>query len=245
MGERSIASSVQDPAYRLRTLYVIRDDRSHANHPFAPSAIGVYEARDLEERLRAGDGFLGVFEDRLKPLVMGIANRYARHHPCEEIYADVAHRVWRSLDSFDWSGKLSGWVGTIARNAAINANRPLSSRATFVPIADGFEVGGVVVPVEPVVLRGQGYRAVRDALDRALVALPSEQAAVLRLVDIEERPYEDVACAMGVPVGTVKSRLFRARRAVRSFLLRSDRALIEDVLYGGLPAPGCPQGDAR
>src|SRR5207245_6087864 len=59
---------------------------------------------------------------------------------------------------------------------------------------------------------------VRD-LDRAIARLPSEQRAVLLLVTLEEMSYEEVARALGIPIGTVMSRLSRAREKLRMMML--------------------------
>jgi RNA polymerase sigma-70 factor (ECF subfamily) len=53
------------------------------------------------------------------------------------------------------------------------------------------------------------------ALDRALATLPEEQRAVLLLVAVEEMSYADIAAALGIPVGTVMSRLSRGRERLR------------------------------
>jgi RNA polymerase sigma-70 factor (ECF subfamily) len=59
---------------------------------------------------------------------------------------------------------------------------------------------------------------VRD-LDRAIARLPAEQAAVLLLVTLEEMSYEEVAHTLGIPIGTVMSRLSRAREKLRAMML--------------------------
>jgi RNA polymerase sigma-70 factor (ECF subfamily) len=59
---------------------------------------------------------------------------------------------------------------------------------------------------------------VRD-LDRAIARLPTEQRSVLLLVTLEEMSYEEVARALGVPIGTVMSRLSRAREKLRLMML--------------------------
>jgi RNA polymerase sigma-70 factor (ECF subfamily) len=59
---------------------------------------------------------------------------------------------------------------------------------------------------------------VRD-LDRAIARLPADQRAVLLLVTLEEMSYEDVARALAIPIGTVMSRLSRAREKLRLMML--------------------------
>jgi RNA polymerase sigma-70 factor (ECF subfamily) len=59
---------------------------------------------------------------------------------------------------------------------------------------------------------------VRD-LDRAISRLPADQRAVLLLVTLEEMSYEEVALTLGIPIGTVMSRLSRAREKLRAMML--------------------------
>jgi RNA polymerase sigma-70 factor, ECF subfamily len=64
---------------------------------------------------------------------------------------------------------------------------------------------------------------VRD-LDRAIARLPAEQSAVLLLVTLEEMSYDEVARALGIPIGTVMSRLSRAREKLRGMMLGQSAA---------------------
>lgn len=73
---------------------------------------------------------------------------------------------------------------------------------------------------------------VRPAIDRAVDELPEPHRSVLVLVDIEGQSYEEAGAILGVPIGTVRSRLFRARRAVQSVLIEHAR----DMGIGGRAA---------
>ena len=63
-------------------------------------------------------------------------------------------------------------------------------------------------------------RSLADAIERALRSLPPRLQVVAMLALIEERPYAEIADALDVPIGTVKSRVFRATRALRNELTR-------------------------
>ena len=69
-------------------------------------------------------------------------------------------------------------------------------------------------------------------LAAALAALPAEHREVLLLVAWADLSYEEVALALQIPIGTVRSRLSRARRMVRSMLARVDRTDHEELSHG-------------
>jgi RNA polymerase sigma-70 factor (ECF subfamily) len=75
---------------------------------------------------------------------------------------------------------------------------------------------------------------VRRAVRRAVDDLPEPHRSILVLVDLEERTYEEAAAILGVPIGTVRSRLFRARRTVQEALL----TYAEDMGLGAPRRPG-------
>jgi RNA polymerase sigma-70 factor (ECF subfamily) len=72
-------------------------------------------------------------------------------------------------------------------------------------------------------------------LEAALAALPVEQRAVVVLADVEGLPYEEIALTLGLPLGTVKSRLARARMRLRTLLESDPRARELLGLSGRLP----------
>jgi len=69
---------------------------------------------------------------------------------------------------------------------------------------------------------------VRPAIDRAIAALPEPHHSILVLIDLEDHSYEEAAALLDVPVGTVRSRLFRARRMIQEALI----AYAEDAGFG-------------
>lgn len=75
-----------------------------------------------------------------------------------------------------------------------------------------------------------------DAIDQAIVALPDAFRDVVLLVDVNDQPYEAAAKTLGVPVGTVRSRLFRARRLLQEALIdhAKDAGLVRPVINAAL-----------
>ncbi|MEA2952228.1 MAG: hypothetical protein QOF19_3440 [Alphaproteobacteria bacterium] len=136
--------------------------------------------------------------------------RYARaltHNAdtADDLVQDTLVRALRSEHLFH-GGELRSWLYTILTNLNRNRLRSLARRPTLMPIGDndapdasGPEAGG------------------RD-IERALAGLVEDQRAALLLVVLEGLSYREVAEVQGVPIGTVMSRLARARLQIKAYL---------------------------
>lgn len=111
------------------------------------------------------------------------------------------------------------WLFTILRNLHIDRLRQNRRRGTTVELDDD---GASVAPEQD---HGMGVRDVLAALD----LLPEDQRASMLLVGVEDLSYEDAAKVLGVPVGTVMSRLSRGRRRLRALLEGARAPLIRRV----------------
>jgi RNA polymerase sigma-70 factor (ECF subfamily) len=141
--------------------------------------------------------------------------RYARALTGERFLADdlVQDTLERALAKFSlWrtTGRLESWLLTMMHNVFINQIRSRASRPPETLLDD--------TTVEPVVRGAQSDRLELRDLDNALNALPPEQREVLLLVTLEELSYEETARILDLPVGTVMSRLSRARDRLRQLL---------------------------
>ena len=123
----------------------------------------------------------------------------------DDLVQDTLVRALRAEHLF-LGGDVRSWLYTILTNLNRNRLRSLSRRPTLMPIEDndavelaGPEAGG------------------RD-IERALATLVDEQRAALLLVVLEGLTYREVAQVQGVPIGTVMSRLARARAQVKAYL---------------------------
>jgi RNA polymerase sigma-70 factor (ECF subfamily) len=127
-------------------------------------------------------------------------------HLAEEVLQETMLTVWKSGASFRGASKATTWILGIARNQA----HSLLHR----------EKKGERLPEDP---KGEPDPAEVAEIDvrvtRALQTLSSEQQEVLHLVFYEEMSLADAAAVLGIPEGTVKSRLFYARKALAKELL--------------------------
>jgi RNA polymerase sigma-70 factor (ECF subfamily) len=135
----------------------------------------------------------------------------------EELVQETLLAVWRKAHLFDPTrASAAAWIFTIARNLRIDAARR-TGRATFVDVADHDEIDDSP-DGEALLLAGEREVRVRAAL----AALPPEQADVVRLTYFTDKPQVEIARDLGIPLGTVKSRLRLAANRLRA-LLEADR----------------------
>lgn len=159
------------------------------------------EARRLIQRRRYDDALeqlLNSFEDKIFRMAVMMLRDPSR---AEEVTQDVFLKIWRALPAYDGRASVSTWVYTIARNTCLSAARSATYRRTS-PLDDNAE------------------RAVANhihgdlSLAQCVAALPEVERRVITLFYWEDRSIRDVALALDLPEGTVKSHLHRARKAL-------------------------------
>jgi RNA polymerase sigma-70 factor, ECF subfamily len=129
----------------------------------------------------------------------------------EDLAQETLLMVWRKAALFDpGRAQVSTWIFTIARNLRTDARRKERDPQT---VAEFFDRAADPLPSEHLL------SAERDALvRRALTQLPAEQAEALRLSFYEDRPHSEIAGLLGLPLGTVKSRVRLAMARLRTLV---------------------------
>ena len=181
-------------------------------------------------RLRARDErafqeLVAEYGDRVFNLVLRMVGDRAE---AEDIAQEVFVTVWKSIDTFRGEAKLSTWLLRIAANHAKNRIKYLARRATDkggldeAPEAAMADLGKAPAQAHVTLARGGagGGRARARALEQAIASLDEDHRLVLVLRDIEELAYEEICEITGLPEGTVKSRIHRARLALKERLAR-------------------------
>ena len=138
--------------------------------------------------------------------------RYARalvgdRATADDLVQDTLERAWAKLHLYRRGTDLRAWLFTVMHN--VHVNRVRAARPTD-PLDDEMP--------ELAQRASQGDSLVVRDLERAIARLPEEQRAVLLLVMLEGRSYREVADIQGVPIGTVMSRLARARAHIKASL---------------------------
>jgi len=139
-----------------------------------------------------------------------------------DLCQDVFLRVFRTLSSFRGQSALRTWIYRIAVNQASNRRRWWSRRhcGEQVSLDEHLRTFGDVVSRQDVQPdRLLASRETAEKIWQALARLPFDQRTVLILREVDGLRYEEIAFTLNVAVGTVKSRLTRARQALRADLV--------------------------
>ncbi len=138
----------------------------------------------------------------------------------EDLVQDTMLKAYRSRTSFQPGTNARAWLLTILRNTFINAYHRRKREPVAMDI-EAMESSLRPRPDDPAAADGAFLdHIVDERILQALDALPQEFREVLVLSDVENLPYAEIAQALDLPLGTVKSRLFRARRLMRAELYR-------------------------
>lgn len=182
------------------------------------------EERALVAAARGGDARAMT---RLLQLVSDPALRFGKgfcrdEHDAQEVMQDVLTSLVRSLGTFRGESALTTWAYTVARNACLRRRRrrahaPVALESLDAREGDGaraFEVPDQAEDPE----RRYERRQLTEVVERAIRALPTAQREVLMLRDVEGMPAAEVGRVLGIGERAVKSRLHRARIAMREAL---------------------------
>jgi RNA polymerase sigma-70 factor (ECF subfamily) len=173
------------------------------------------EDADLVARAKGGDrrAFDALVERHL-PRVWRVVYRVLRHREdTEDVVQEVFVTAHRSLREFRGDAKLSTWLHRIAVTRAINHAERASERVrrTSEPI----EAAGEPASTAPTPLHALEAKELRRRLADCLDKVPETWRAVLALRDAEQMAYEEIAAVLGLALGTVRSRLARARQMLQ------------------------------
>jgi RNA polymerase sigma-70 factor (ECF subfamily) len=175
------------------------------------------EERELVARHAAGDrsAFDEIYS-RYSGLVFHLALRLlGSREEALDIAQDVFLRIHRHLAGFRGASSLRTWIYRITLNQCRNQGKRF--RPVSVPVGDGEDERPIADPAagpEELAMRHEFTERVK----RALGSVPDEFREALVLRDLEDLSYEEIAGVLGVPLGTVRSRIARGRERLRCLL---------------------------
>ena len=199
-------------------------DRVEQGDPVQTADDGAHPLdQELVARVQQGDqAAFALLVRRYQHRVAGLIGRYiADWSECQDVAQETFLRAYRAIGSFRGDSQFYTWLHRIAVNTAKNhlvaSRRRPPGEDIDVLDAEQFDAGGRLrdsdTP-EHELLRHE----VELAVQRAVEALPNELREAITLREVEGMSYEDIATRMGCPIGTVRSRIFRAREAIDEVL---------------------------
>jgi len=155
------------------------------------------------------------FEAELLPQLrslFGAAYRMTGNaHDAEDLVQETFLRAYRALDRFQSGSNARAWLHTILQRVRTDAFRRKRRRPETVELLGE---GPAIAPAQDALASG------REDLERALLGLPETFRTAVVLRDVQELSYAEIAATLGVPVGTVMSRIHRGRSLLREALSR-------------------------
>ena len=139
------------------------------------------------------------------------------HDDALDASQDAFIRAWRSIGRFDTDAPFFPWYATILRNVCFSR---LRKRGRQLPAELTDSHADASQDADPVWLAERNER--RDRVWRAILALPDAQREIIVMSHFQNLKYQQMADALGIPIGTVMSRLYNARRALRERLAHDE-----------------------
>ena len=186
---------------------------------FFKKVIAAVDSRSPDERFR---------DDALPhlPAVARFAVSLTRDEAdADDLVQETFLRAFRAWDQFVPGTECRAWLFTICRNTYLRTK----SREQVVAACDDPELEALAAAAIHTSAQEQRLEGVWDrvdvmpAVERAIAELPDAFREVVVLVDLEEQSYEDASRVLNVPIGTVRSRLFRGRRLLQERLINYAR----------------------
>jgi RNA polymerase sigma-70 factor, ECF subfamily len=179
---------------------------------------------------QAGQPLAG-FEELAMPLFDSLYNfaRWLAHNSndAEDLVQETYLKALRSFGSFQPGTNFRAWIFQILRNTFLSSCSKLERRMTVAMDSeeDGPELAVENVTPETILMNRSNSQLVQRAIDD----LPVHYRETLLLCEVEEMSYQEIAEILSIPIGTVMSRLARARKAVRE-IVHSEQVFAEAAL---------------
>ena len=166
--------------------------------------------------------------------VYGLCYRFTGNPAdAEDLTQDVFLKVYSNLASFDTTrGSLQVWITTMTRNLLVdNFRRTRNQRATS-SLDDGWEFADELKPVDRLVASGPSpheaaaKKELAKMVQAALTQVSTELREAVILRDLQDMDYKEIAQVLGIPEGTVKSRISRGRAELARLLERNKREVM-------------------
>ena len=177
-------------------------------------------ASDRELVAIAVDGFDGSFEELVRryqrPIAAYVYRMVGNYESALDLTQEIFIKVYNSLSRYRAEFKFSTWIYKIAHNAAVDHLRRTSTREQSLVL--GTESDSFELPIESAHLTPEQEserKERRGEIESVVRALPANYRELIILRHSQDLSYEEIVEVTGLPLGTVKNRLFRAREMMR------------------------------
>ena len=190
----------------------------------------------------------------LLPRLLGVARRLTRSDAeAEDLVAETVTRAWRGLGSLHCEAAMRSWLFRILNNTFVSDWRRAGARPQLDILESDEEDDAAQFSLfeqmhQPFLLwfsnPEQAFldKLMREDIEKAMAALPESHRLVVLLADVEELGYREIAEVLAVPIGTVRSRLARARAALQKVLWQQAQAC---GLHGEAVVRAAASGEGR
>jgi RNA polymerase sigma-70 factor (ECF subfamily) len=168
-----------------------------------------FDERELVARCQRGDdSAFAELVDRYKNLVYAMIYRMMTERTqVEDLAQDVFLKVHRGLPYFRGEARLSTWIYRIVANVCVQARNTRRQMASSTDVAEPASADGAFAELE-----------LRDRIEKAMAKLPDNYRFLIAAHYLRGVQYEALAESLNIPLGTVKTHLFRAKRQLRELM---------------------------
>jgi len=180
--------------------------------------------KETIERILNGDlNSFKIIVSQHETLVIGMIRRIIKdQNDIDDLCQEVFIKVFKSLHSFKYQSKISTWIGQIAFNTAVNHVKKVSGKKHVIIDLNAFE-NSYQASDNPESLLVQ--KSTSAYIQEEVAKLPLPYRTILTLYHLQELSYIEIGEITGLPDGTVKSYLFRARKLLKDKLAKHLKAL--------------------
>lgn len=188
------------------------------------------QARELVRRFKQGDksAFAELVQAYRKPLYYTILKIVGNETDAEDLTTETFIKAYENIDKYDEQYAFSTWLFKIGNNLAIDFLRKKKRSAPTVSLSDRVSTSDEDSPTYEEVLKEQArdtseqvhYRMEAEYVRKIMEQMPEDLRQILELKYVHELTHQEIAEKLGIPIGTVKGRLARARKLLFKLLHR-------------------------
>ncbi|HEV2394368.1 MAG TPA: sigma-70 family RNA polymerase sigma factor [Verrucomicrobiae bacterium] len=185
---------------------------------------------DAEQYYEAFERVVELYGTRVFHLALSMLRNQAQ---AEDMAQEILLKIWKGLPGYHGGASLSTWIYAIARNTCLTELKKRAARPSVSLDEPEFQNASEALPALQSNDRESGFEI---DIEYLLEQLPEKYRQVLTLFYLEEKSYEEVSALLGLPLGTVKTFLFRAKKQLLKNSLRCEAKRALDLSSQAGPA---------